>query len=137
MIRKLLVLALLGAALAAASMFPLRKSDAARSLQPSRGNERVQSLGRALPNFDIRLAEKGEFLDYDLTSPAGKQSATQNAATRARVSAVDQFRASSKSDVENLRAVVNEAGALKNIFIDGGRSLSRSPIPPTISPEIS
>lgn len=119
MIRKLTVLALLGAALAAASMFPLRKSDAARSLQPPRGPERIQSLGRALPNYDIRLAEKGEFLDYDLTSTAGRESATQNAATRARVSAVDQFRSTSKSDVENLRAVVNEAGALKNIFIDG------------------
>jgi len=115
MIRKLLVLAVLGAALAAASMFPLRKSDAAHSL-------RLTGAGSApaLPNFDIRLAEKGEFADYDLTSTEGKERATQNAVTRARVSAVERFRSSSKSEaVENLRAVVNEAGALKNFFIDG------------------
>ncbi|MCM3871060.1 MAG: M36 family metallopeptidase [Pyrinomonadaceae bacterium] len=117
--RKLLVLVLLGVALAAASMFPSRKSDAARSLRLT-GARSAPLQSRALPNFDIRLAEKGEFLDYDLTSPAGKQSATQNPATRARVSAVDQFRSNSKSEaVENLRAVVNEAGALKNFFIDG------------------
>jgi Zn-dependent metalloprotease len=119
MIRKLLVLALLGGALAIAAMFPLRKSDAANSLRLSSvGSAPLQSRG--LPNFDVRLADKGEFLDYDLTSPSGKQSATQNAATRARVSAVDQFRSNSKSEAgENLRAVVNEAGALKNFFIDG------------------
>lgn len=120
MIRKLLVLALLGVALAAASMFPLSKSDAARTLQQSDGSGGIQAQGRALPNFDIRLADRGEFLDYDLTSTADKQRATQNAATRARVLAFDQFRSSSKSEaVQNLRAVVNEAGAMKNFFIDG------------------
>jgi Zn-dependent metalloprotease len=119
MIRKLLVLALLGAALAAASMFPLQKSDAARNLQP-RGTARTQTLGDALPNFDIRLAERGEFLDYDLNSTEGRQTASQNAATLGRVSAVDQFRSNFKSEAgENLRAIVNEAGALKNFFIDG------------------
>lgn len=118
MIRKILVLTFLGVALAAASMFPLRKSDAARTLQ--RPGEPIPSVGRALPNFDIRLADRGEFLDYDLTSAAGKQSATQNAATRARVSLFDQFRSSFTSEVgQNLRAVVNEAGAMKNFFIDG------------------
>lgn len=118
MIRKILVLTFLGVALAAASMFPLRKSDAAHTLQ--RPGQPIPSVGRALPNFDIRLADRGEFLDYDLTSAAGKQSATQNAATRARVSLFDQFRSSSTSEVgQNLRAVVNEAGAMKNFFIDG------------------
>ena len=120
MIRKILVLVFLGVALAAASMFPSRKSDAARTLQPDVPSERIQALGQALPNFDIRLRDRGEFLDYDLTSTAGRQSATQNPATRARVSAVDQFRSSSKSEAaQNLRAVVNENGALKNFFIDG------------------
>jgi Zn-dependent metalloprotease len=120
MIRKLLVLTLLGAALAAASMFPLRKSDAARNLpRSSTPSEPLQTLGRGLPNFDIRLAEKGEFADYDLTSTAGTQSAALNPVTRARVSAVDEFRSSKSRAGENLRAVVNEAGALKNFFIDG------------------
>ena len=70
--------------------------------------------------LDIRLADRGEFNDMDLGSTAGKQSAMQNALTRSRVSAVDQFRSSLATEhAANLRAVVNEAGAMKNFFIDG------------------
>jgi Zn-dependent metalloprotease len=44
----------------------------------------------------------------------------QNALTRSRATAVEQFRSTLRADQEkNLRAVVNEAGAMKNIFIDG------------------
>jgi Zn-dependent metalloprotease len=117
--RKSLLIGLLGVALIAASLFPFTKSDAALTLQ-----EQAALTGRAkpqpvsLPDYDVRLVGRGEFQDYDLNSPTGRQSAVQNTATRPRASAVDQFRASSKSE-QNLHAVVNEAGAMKNFFIDG------------------
>jgi Zn-dependent metalloprotease len=57
----------------------------------------------------------------DLSSPSGKQAAMQNARTHSRASAVEQFRSTRAAEhASNLRAVVNEAGALKNFFIDGG-----------------
>jgi Zn-dependent metalloprotease len=57
----------------------------------------------------------------DLNSPSGKQAAMQNALTRPRASAVEQFRSSRATEkAANLRAVVNEAGAMKNFFVDGG-----------------
>jgi hypothetical protein len=78
------------------------------------------SASRALPNFDIRLTDRGEFNDMDLSSTSGKQAAMQNARTRSRASAVEQFRSSLRAEqLQNLRAVVNEAGAMKNLFIDG------------------
>ena len=44
----------------------------------------------------------------------------QNARTRSRASAVGQFRSSLAAEkAANLRAVINEAGAMKNFFIDG------------------
>src|SRR6185503_12745047 len=73
-----------------------------------------------LPNFDTRLAGRGEFNDMDLNSTPGKQAAMQNARTRSRATAVDQFRSSRAPEkAANLRAVVNEIGAMKNFFIDG------------------
>ena len=79
------------------------------------------SAGRALPNFDIRLVGRGEFNDIDLSSTSGQQAAMQNARTRSRASAVGQFRSSFRAEnAANLRAVVNEAGAMKNFFLDGG-----------------
>ena len=63
---------------------------------------------------------KGEFTDYDLNSSDGTQSAAKNVATQARASAVDEFRSSLKPEnAGNVRAVVNETGAMKNFFIDG------------------
>src|SRR6185503_5885831 len=51
---------------------------------------------------------------------SGRQAAMQNALTRSRASAVGQFRSSLAAEkAANLRAVVNEAGAMKNFFIDG------------------
>src|SRR4029453_9941886 len=118
MIRKFLIFTVLGVAVAAATMFPLWKSDAAQQ-RTSIGSPK-RSTGRALPNFDIRLNDRGEFSDMDLSSTSGKQDAELSAVTRNRASAVEQFRSSLKSEnAANLRAVVNEAGAMKAFFIDG------------------
>lgn len=74
----------------------------------------------ALPNYDIRLENKGEFQDFELSSAPGRQNAKQHAAARARVPAVESFLASVPPDAaQNLRAVANEAGAMKNFFIEG------------------
>ena len=119
MIRKFLILTVLAVAAAAAIVSPLSKSDAAQ--QPTSLGPQQGSAGRALPNFDIRLIGRGEFDDMDLSSTQGRQAAMQNARTRARASAVEQVRSSLTPDqAANLRAVVNEAGAMKNFFIDGG-----------------
>jgi Zn-dependent metalloprotease len=111
----------LGVALAAAALFPLMKSDAARP----RGQDGV-STGKprggprpGLANYDIRLEGRGEFTDVDLgSSSAAAQKG--NVALQARSSSVDSFRASLRPEAaRNLRAQVNEAGALKNFFVDG------------------
>src|SRR5215216_4757373 len=119
MIRKILIFTVLAVAAAAAIVLPLWKSDAAQQrtpIGPPQG-----SAGRGVPNFDIRLTGRGEFVDMDLSSTSGKQAAMQNAVTRPRASAVGQFRSSLAAEkAANLRAVVNEAGAIKNFFIDGG-----------------
>ncbi|HEX7331900.1 MAG TPA: M36 family metallopeptidase [Pyrinomonadaceae bacterium] len=118
MIRKTLIFTVLAVAAAAAIVFPLWKSDAA---QPRTSTGSPQgAASRALPNFDIRQANRGEFIDMDLNSTPGKQAALQNARTRSRASEVEQFRSSLRPEhANNLRAVVNEAGAMKNFFIDG------------------
>ena len=119
MIRKILIFTVLAGAAAAAIVLPFWKSDAAPQRTPI-GSPKT-SASRALPNFDIRLNNRGEFNDLDLGSTSGKQVALQNAVTSAQASAVDQFRSSLASEnAANLRAVVNEAGAMKNLFIDGG-----------------
>jgi len=118
MIRKILIFAVLAVAAAAAIVLPLWKSDAAPQ-QTSVGSQK-RSAGRGLPNFDIRLTGRAEFNDIDLSSPSGKQAAMQNARTRSRASAVEQLRSSLATEkAANLRAVINEAGAMKNFFIDG------------------
>src|SRR5215213_5177613 len=119
MIRKILIFTVLAVAAAAAIVSPLWKSDAAQPQTPIGAPQ--GSAGRALPNFDIRLIGRGEFNDLDLSSTSGKQAAMQNARTRSRASAVEEFRSSHTPEkAANLRAVVNEAGAMKNFFIDGG-----------------
>ena len=118
MIRKILIFTVLVGTAAAAIVLPLWKSDAAQPQSPISSAKGAAS--RALPNFDIRLAGRGEFNDIDLNSTSGKQAALQNARTRSRASAVGQFRSSLAADkAANLRAEVNEAGAMKNFFIDG------------------
>ncbi|HET6978751.1 MAG TPA: M36 family metallopeptidase [Pyrinomonadaceae bacterium] len=118
MTRKILIFAVLAVAAAAAIVLPLWKSDAAPQ-QPSKGVAKG-SANRALPNFDIRLAGRDQFDDIDLSSTSGKQAAQQNARASSRASAVGQFRSSLAADkAANLRAVINEAGAMKNFFVDG------------------
>lgn len=119
MIRKILIFTVLTVVAAFAAVSPLWKSDAAP--QPTPIVSPQASAGRALPNFDVRLNDRGEFNDMDLSSTPGKQAAIQNARTRSRAAAVEQFRSSVKAEhAKNLRAVVNEAGAMKNFFIDNG-----------------
>lgn len=121
--QKLLLGLLLVGALACAAMFPFMKSNAAR-VGPQ-GNAPAGRGGGAratLPNYDIRLDGKGEFTDVDLSAPAGRRAALGNvdAGVQARAASVDEFRAGLRPEAaSNLRAEVNEAGALKNFFIDG------------------
>ena len=118
MIRKILIFTVLAVSAAAAIVLPLWKSDAAQ--QPTSVGSPQGSARRTLPNFDIRQNGRGEFDDIDLSSTSGRQAAMQNARTRSRASAVGQFRSSlAAGKAANLRAVVNEAGAIKNFFIDG------------------
>jgi hypothetical protein len=119
MIRKILIFTVLTVAAAAYIVLPLWKSDAAQ--QPMSIGPQQGSAPRALPNFDIRLTGRGEFDEMDLSSTSGNQAAIQDARTRSRASAVGQFRSSLPLEkAANIRAVVNEAGAMKNFFIDGG-----------------
>jgi Zn-dependent metalloprotease len=115
--RKSLLTALLGVAVLVTPVAFSTKSDAAN---PLRQNVPAAS---PLPNFDIRLAGRGEFTDSELNSNAGRQRAAgaSDAALRARASAVENFRAGlGAKAAQNLRAEVNEAGALKNFYVDGG-----------------
>lgn len=119
--RKSLFVGLLGVVLAVGSLFPFLKTDAAYAPHQndvSMAGHRLPSS--TLPDYDIRLVGKGEFTDHDLNSAAGTRGALQDAATQARVPAVDEFRAGLNPEkAGNLRAVINEAGAMKNFFIDG------------------
>jgi Zn-dependent metalloprotease len=121
MMRKILVLAFLGAACAVASLFPLQKSGAQKAQpQDVRTEPRVVNT-RTLPDFDIRLGDTGEFADEDVSSTAIKQQGLRSSKSNARASAVEQFRAKlDAEDKHNLRAVVNDTGAMKNLFVDGG-----------------
>ncbi len=121
--RKRLLIVLLGLALAGASVFPFGKSKAARVTQ-ERGasTATVESQTKTLPNYDIRLVDKGEFMDVALNTSADTQRAAQsgNAALQARAAAIENFRAGlSPEAARNLHADVNEAGVMKNFFIDG------------------
>jgi hypothetical protein len=89
--RKVLLLVFLGVALAIGALFPFTRSNA--KLAPKERNTGLKrSLGGSspksnpLPDFDIRLAQTGEFQDYDLNSATGKQSAAQRVETSALAS---------------------------------------------------
>ncbi|HEU4479735.1 MAG TPA: M36 family metallopeptidase [Pyrinomonadaceae bacterium] len=115
--RKSLFVGLLGLVLAVGSMFPFLKSDAAANRNLAGGGKGPTSV---LPNFDIRLGETGEFVDYDLNAANGASKAAQNATTSARASAFADFRANLGPELaDNLRGSLNQAGAVKNLFIDG------------------
>ena len=62
---------------------------------------------------------KGEFTDEDVVNVSAKQGPV-NAVTQSRASAVQAFRSRLSPDkADNLRATVNEVGAMKNFWIDG------------------
>ncbi len=121
--RQRLIVGLLGVALAAATLFPLTKSGATNAPQlKAVPTGHAQSRHTTLPNYDIRLAGQGEFMDFDLNTAADTQRAlqTDNVSLRARATAVENFRSGLKPEAAtNLHAQVNEAGAMKNFFIDG------------------
>lgn len=116
------LITLLGLLLVAAAIFPITKSDAfnfqqGRTRQQPRPEE---TQSRALPNYDLRLEGRGEFAEYELSSPAGKQRALQSVAASARATAVDEFREGlSPEHAQNLRAIAHETGAMKNFFVEG------------------
>lgn len=122
--RKSLLTGLLGVALLVTPVVFSTKSDAANPLQPK---EPVAVTPRTapkapLPNYDIRIAGRGEFTDTDVSTKSRAQNAltSGSAAIRSRASAVESFRATlGAKGVEHLRAEVNEAGAMKNFFVDG------------------
>ncbi|HWS90348.1 MAG TPA: M36 family metallopeptidase [Pyrinomonadaceae bacterium] len=119
--RKMLLTALLAAALLATPAAFTPRSDAANPLRqdaPAAGNRPTP-----LPNYDIRLINRDEFDDAELNTDAGRQRAagSANAALRSRASAVENFRGGlAARSRRSLRAEVNETGALKNFFVDGG-----------------
>lgn len=128
--RKSLLTGLLCVALLAAPVVFSTKSNAANSIRRNVNTTLRQSLPAAssrarpapLPNYDIRLAGRGEFTDTDVSSTAGVQRAVASgsAAVRTRASAVESFRAGlSARAAGHLRAEVNEAGAMKNFFMEG------------------
>ena len=118
MIRKIFTFTVLAVTAAAAVVLPRWKSDAAQ--QPTSVGFQQGSARLTLPNFDIRQNGRGEFDDIDLSSTSGRQAALQNVRTRSRAFAVEQFRSSLGTErAANVRAVVNDAGAMKNFFIDG------------------
>ncbi len=121
--RNRLLVGLLGVALAAASIFPFTKSGATPAPQAKGAlTSQAQPQRATLPNFDVRLADKGEFMDFDLNSTLDTQRAIEsgNAVLSLRANAVNNFRANlAPENAANLRAQANEAGALKNFFIDG------------------
>ncbi|HKO45510.1 MAG TPA: M36 family metallopeptidase [Pyrinomonadaceae bacterium] len=118
-----LLLGLLCLGLVAAAIFPLTRSDAAK-IRATAGTALQDGdagpKGRGLPNYDIRLEGRGEFSDFDLSTPQGKDAALQNASVRARASAVAAFRANARAGAaQNLRAIATETGSMKHFFIDG------------------
>ncbi|HEY0172525.1 MAG TPA: M36 family metallopeptidase [Pyrinomonadaceae bacterium] len=117
--RKSLLTALLGFALLVTPVAFSTKSDAANPLGQ---DTPVANRPAPLPNYDIRLANRDEFDDTELNTVRGRQRAagSQNASLRARATALENFRAGLGAQRgRNLRAEVNEAGALKNLFVDG------------------
>jgi Zn-dependent metalloprotease len=119
MTRKIFLVVLLGVALATALGFPFANSNASRAL-PDKSIGSPQSVHTGpLPDYDIRLAGRGEFTDYDLSSASAK-AAGLNVAVQARAAAVARFQSKLNSDVaQKLRAKANETGAIKNLFIEG------------------
>jgi hypothetical protein len=104
------------------SLFPIFKSDAAYA-PDQKGSYKVGPPIRTgpLPDYDIRLIDQKEFADYDLSVPDSAKATTRSVTVQSRASAVDQFRASLRANqAARLRATINETGAMKNFFVEGG-----------------
>jgi Zn-dependent metalloprotease len=120
MMRKSLFVGVLGLFLAGVLLFPFLKSDASNAPEKTSLREGARLQPATLPNYDIRLADKGEFSDYDVSSTDGVQGAEKNVAVQSRAAAIDEFRATLKpEDASKVHAMVNDTGAMKNFFIDG------------------
>ncbi|HYP52104.1 MAG TPA: M36 family metallopeptidase, partial [Pyrinomonadaceae bacterium] len=81
-----------------------------------------QARKAGLPDFDFRLADNGEFADTDISRGEAARSAAQKNGTAlaTRAAAVERFRANlGEERGHRLRAEVNEAGAMKNFFVEG------------------
>jgi hypothetical protein len=72
---------------AAASPVPTQAA-----LQPPARQRTQPPLKPGLPNYDIRLAGKTGFDDFDLTSTSGRARAQQNAHARARLAGCRSIR---------------------------------------------
>jgi Zn-dependent metalloprotease len=116
--RKRLFVGLLGLALAIVSLVPFFRSDAA--VAPQSDNKKIQLPTSKFPDYDIRLVGRGEFQDEDVVVVSAKQGGGVNTAMQSRASAVESFRSKlNQEKAGKLRATINEAGAMKNFFIDG------------------
>ncbi|HEX6046189.1 MAG TPA: M36 family metallopeptidase [Pyrinomonadaceae bacterium] len=110
-----LVIGVLFAAIIAAD----RSDTTHAAFQPQPNPQRPQQSG--LPNFDVRLGDKKEFEDFSLTSFPDRARARQNPRANARLDAVDELLRTAGPDLaQNLHAVANEFGAMKNVFVEGG-----------------
>jgi len=119
MTRKFFLFALLAVALATALLFPFANSNASRAVPDKSIGSPQSARTSPVPDYDVRLAGKGEFTDFDLSS-ASARSAGLNVAVQARAAAVARFQSRLNSDVaQKLRAKANETGAIKNLFVEG------------------
>src|SRR6476620_5323401 len=119
--RKILVLAFLGGRRIIKKKIPIQKSGAQKTQRQDVRTDPIRTSVKPLPDFDSRLGESGEFADDDISSTTSKQQSLRTNRARARSTALEQFRGRlNNEDRHNLRAVVNDTGAIKNLFVDGG-----------------
>jgi Zn-dependent metalloprotease len=138
--RKSLLTGLLGVALLTTPVLFSTKSNAANPLRgrmPAAAPALPRTRPAPLPNYDIRLAGRGEFADTDVSSTASAQRAVASASApvKSRASAVESFRAGLGAKAAgHLRAQVNESGAMKNFFIEGAAlSAPQSDMPDNVA----
>src|SRR5689334_585062 len=105
--RKSLLAALPAVALLIAPAAFSPKSNAAGPVTPKPAAAPTRTAPQPLPNYDIRLAGRGEFEDSDLSSNAGRQraAASSNVAVQSRAASVEKFRVGMRPGLaQSLRA---------------------------------
>lgn len=119
-LRYFLFLMVIGVVVAA--IIAADSSEATRAaFQPPANPQSPEQSKRGLPNYDIRVPDNKAFEDFDLTSFPGRAKAKQHPRAKARVNAVDEFLKTAAPEVaQNVRAMANESGAMKNLFVEGG-----------------